>query len=190
MNRDLSKTILLDTNAAHARAQPENAIILPKWTGDPKDRDLVSYIPFLEYVAALQHPDLRKAIASFDGKNIPIEFAAREEAARQKFLAEQAAKSGGRRGGLAGLTSAIGIKADGGGFEGGITEGLRKGKMLHDQIRERGQMAYAELEKQIRENGEKWLKEMADEEEKAKQEYMKGMTNYATGFWGGGGEKK
>lgn len=108
-------------------------------------------------------------------------------------MADQAAKSGrGRTSGLGGIASAFGVKADApraDGYE-GITEGLRKGKMLHDQIRERGQMAYAELEKQIRENGEKWLKEMAEEEEKAKQEYMKGMTSSVSGFWGSSGEKK
>lgn len=48
LNRDLSKVILLDSHPEHASAQPENAIILPKWTGDPKDKGLVAIIPFLE----------------------------------------------------------------------------------------------------------------------------------------------
>jgi import inner membrane translocase subunit TIM50 len=29
LNRDLSKVIIIDTNAKHVRDQPENAIILP-----------------------------------------------------------------------------------------------------------------------------------------------------------------
>lgn len=48
LNRDLSKVILLDTHPEHASAQPENAIIVPKWEGDAKDRGLVAMIPFLE----------------------------------------------------------------------------------------------------------------------------------------------
>ena len=48
LNRDLSKVILLDTHPEHASAQPENAIILPKWDGKPGDKGLISMIPFLE----------------------------------------------------------------------------------------------------------------------------------------------
>lgn len=48
LNRDLADTIIIDTDPEHVSLQPENAIILPKWTGDPKDRDLVAMIPFLE----------------------------------------------------------------------------------------------------------------------------------------------
>ena len=48
LNRDLSKVIILDTHPEHVSAQPENAIILPKWTGQPGDKGLVAMIPFLE----------------------------------------------------------------------------------------------------------------------------------------------
>ena len=48
LNRDLSKVILLDTHPEHVKPNPENAIVLPKWTGDPKDRGLIAMIPFLE----------------------------------------------------------------------------------------------------------------------------------------------
>lgn len=48
MNRDLSKVILLDTNAEHAALQPENAIIIKPWEGKSGDRGLVDMIPFLE----------------------------------------------------------------------------------------------------------------------------------------------
>lgn len=48
LNRDLSKVVLLDTNAEHSALQPENAIIIKPWEGKPGDRGLIEMIPFLE----------------------------------------------------------------------------------------------------------------------------------------------
>lgn len=193
LNRDLSKVILLDTVKSHAKNQPENAIILPKWKGDPKDKELVSFIPFLEFIHTMAYSDVRKAIASFDGTHIPTEFAKREAVARKKFheqLAEDQKKRP-KRSGLGALQSALGIK--GGGMmvmqdgEQTPAEAFAQGKMLQDQARERGLRNYEALEKEIRENGEKWLKEEAANEEKAREEGMKAMKSGFTGWFGGGG---
>jgi len=65
LNRPLDKTIIIDTKSAHVKNQPENAIVLPKWTGDPKDphaKDLVALIPFLEYIASMGTEDTRKVL--------------------------------------------------------------------------------------------------------------------------------
>ena len=187
--------ILIDTVPSHAKYQPENAIILPKWDGNPNDKGLVSLIPFLEYVAAMQFDDTRDVLKSFAGTNIPTEFAAREAVARERFesqLAAEKAKKPKRSIGF--LGSALGIKTPPGGMDGveggSFSEGFDQGKMLQDQIRERGQKQYEMLEKEIRENGEKWLKEMAAEEEKAKEEAMKGMTAGLTGWFGGPPKEK
>lgn len=48
LNRDLSKVIILDAHPEHVSLQPNNAIVLPKWDGDPRDKGLVAMIPFLE----------------------------------------------------------------------------------------------------------------------------------------------
>jgi import inner membrane translocase subunit TIM50 len=48
LNRDLSKVIVLDTDATAFELQPENGIVVKKWEGDPKDTELVGLIPFLE----------------------------------------------------------------------------------------------------------------------------------------------
>lgn len=48
LNRDLSKVIILDTHPDHVSLQPENAIIVPKWEGDSRDKGLIAMIPFLE----------------------------------------------------------------------------------------------------------------------------------------------
>ncbi|MCJ1353668.1 MAG: mitochondrial inner membrane protein required for protein import [Icmadophila ericetorum] len=202
LNRPLSRTILIDTVPAHASLQPENAIILEKWLGDPQDKDLVALIPFLEYVAAMSFDDVRTVLKSFEGKHIPTEFAAREAIAREKFEAQLAAERAKRpkHSGIGMLGSALGLNKGMGtggmmldGAETTLAEGFEQGKMLSDQIRERGQRQYEIVEREIRENGEKWLKDMAAEEKKLQEESIKGMkgsvTAWIPGFSLGGGNK-
>jgi import inner membrane translocase subunit TIM50 len=174
---------MIDTVASHAKKQPENAIILKKWEGDVKDKELVSLIPFLD-------SDVRKAIASFEGTHSPSEFAKREAIARKKFeeqIAEEKKKRP-KHSGLGFLGNALGIKHQSMMMdpnEQSPSEAFAQGKMLQDQARERGQRNYELLEKEIRENGEKWLKEEAVLEEKAKEEGMKAMKSGFSGWFGG-----
>ncbi|PGH33857.1 hypothetical protein GX50_03336 [[Emmonsia] crescens] len=190
LNRDLSKVIMIDTHAPHAKRQPENAIILDKWKGNPHDKELVALIPFLEYVAGMGIEDVRPVIKSFKGTNIPIEFARREKLMREKFekeLTEERAKK--PKYSVSSIASLMGIKPTPPTIDGvDPAAGLEQGKMLWDQIRERGQKQYEMIDKEIRENGEKWLAEMAAEEEKAREEQMTGMRNSFTGFFGFGGD--
>ncbi|KAJ5903173.1 Mitochondrial import inner membrane translocase subunit tim50 [Penicillium tannophilum] len=192
LNRDLSKVILIDTKEEHARLQPENAVILDKWTGDPKDKTLVALIPFLEYMAGMGVEDVRPVLKSFEGSQIPVEFAKREKAMRERFekeLTEEKKKKPSIS--MGSIASALGLKStrtmDG---EVSPSEGLAQGKMLWDQIRERGQKNYELIDREIRENGEKWLAEMAAEEEKARQEQMQSMKGSFTGMFGVGGDKQ
>ena len=183
---------MVDTDAQHAKNQPENAIILPKWSGDPLDQTLVQFIPFLEYVATMGFEDTRAVLKSFEGKYIPAEFARREKLLREKFetkLAEERQKRPKRT--VGGLGSLFGAKPqpDPTGL-GPITE-LEQGKMLWDQIRERGQKQYELIDKQIREEGQKWLDDMAAEEKKLQEEAMKNMKSGFFGYFTGqSGEKK
>lgn len=183
---------MMDTVAAHAKLQPENAVILPKWKGDLQDKDLISYIPFLEYVATMDFEDTRQVLKSFEGKHIPTEFARREAIARERFqkeLAEDKAKRP-RHSGVGLLGSVLGLKPMGGGFDGmdqGFARGFDEGKTYQDLVREHGQRVYELFEKDIRENSEKWLKEMAAEEEKMKEETMKGVKMSVLGAIGIGG---
>jgi len=48
LNRDLSKVIAIDVNPACVKENPENAIIIPKWDGDPTDTTLLDIVPLLE----------------------------------------------------------------------------------------------------------------------------------------------
>ncbi|KAI8978264.1 HAD-like domain-containing protein [Trametes punicea] len=101
LNRDLSKVILLDTHPEHVAPNPENAIILPKWTGDPKDRGLIAMIPFLESIAIFKTPDVRPVLKTYQGKNIPLEFAKVETEMKQRHLEEwEHSRKGLSRGGL------------------------------------------------------------------------------------------
>ena len=206
LNRDLSKTLIIDTVPAHTQLQPENAIILPKWDGtstSSSSKDLVALIPFLEYIAGMGIEDVRKVLKSYEGTHIPTEFHRRETLAREAFNARLAEERGrrpklaGASGGvLGGLSSALGFKpsqalmqpAPG---EQSPMEGFAQGKMLSDQMRERGLRNYEQLEKEIRENGASWLKEMEKEEKKAAEEQMKsmqsGMVGMFSGVLGGGG---
>ncbi|KAI4123032.1 MAG: hypothetical protein LQ338_005478 [Usnochroma carphineum] len=207
LNRPLTRTLILDTSPKHTALQPANAIILNPWTGDPQDKELVSFIPFLEYIASMGFSDVRDVLKSFQGTHIPTEYSRRERIAREKFQREfldEQSKSGKRKSG-GGLLSSLGIGGAGaaGGMNRGmmtapgmeaeesLSEGFEKGKTYMDQVRERGQRQYELLDKEIRENGEKWLKEMAVEEKKMQDEAMKGMqAKVFGGFWGGGGGGK
>lgn len=190
LNRDLSKVIMVDSNASHVRNQPENAIVLPKWTGDPKDTDLVALIPFLEYIHTMQYKDVREVLKSFDGKNIPIEFARREAIARAEFEKQFNAHKRKKPSGIGALGSMLGLKpanlsmmvpAEG---EQSPSEAFAQGKMLQDIARERGQRNYEMMEAEIRKNGEKWLKEEQQAQEKAQAEAMESMKGSLTGWFG------
>ncbi|KAI2620478.1 NIF-domain-containing protein [Hypoxylon sp. NC1633] len=182
LNRDLSKVIIIDTKAEHVRNQPENAIVLSKWTGDSKDAELVGLIPFLEYIATIQYKDVREVLKSFEGKHIPTEFARREAISRAEFKKRyESEKKRTTQSGMAALGSLLGLKPDSMSMmvpaEGEISpsEAFAQGKMIQDIARERGRRNYELIEKQIRENGEQWIKEEQMATEKAQAEAMTSM---------------
>ncbi|KAI1768141.1 NIF-domain-containing protein [Hypoxylon sp. FL1150] len=189
LNRDLSKVIIIDSKAEHVRAQPENAIVLNKWKGDPKDTELVSLIPFLEYIHTMQYKDVREVLKSFKGKHIPTEFARREAIARAEFQKQFEKEKRNRKGGVGAIGSLLGLKPSNMSMmvsaEGEISpsEAFAQGKMLQDIARERGQRNYEMMEKEIRENGEKWLKEEQQANEKAQAEAMSSMKSSFTSWF-------
>ncbi|KAL2756714.1 hypothetical protein ACRALDRAFT_2041333 [Sodiomyces alcalophilus JCM 7366] len=191
LNRDLSKVIIIDTKAEHVRDHPENAIILDKWKGDPKDKELPSLIPFLEYIHTMQYGDVRKVLKSFEGQHIPTEFARREAIARAEFNKQLEAQKGKKKtpSGMGLLGNLLGLKPSNMSMmapaDGELTpaEAFAQGKMLQDIARERGQKNYMELERVIRENGEQWLKEEAAMQEKMQQEAMSGMMGSFAGWF-------
>ncbi|EIW80210.1 HAD-like protein [Coniophora puteana RWD-64-598 SS2] len=99
LNRDLSKVILLDTHEEHVSTHPENAIVIPKWTGESRDRGLVAMIPFLESIAIYKSPDVRPILTAYQGKDIPIEYGKKEAAAKERHIEEWKAKGASGLGG-------------------------------------------------------------------------------------------
>jgi mitochondrial import inner membrane translocase subunit TIM50 len=174
------------------RAQPENAIVLPKWTGDAKDNKLVSLIPFLEFIHTMDYADVRKVIKSFEGTDIPTEFARREAIARaehQKRLETMRGKAKPSGGGMSWLSGLLGLKPANMSLmvppegEENPAEALASGKMLQDIARERGIRNYKMIEEEIRKNGEKWLKEDQEMQEKMNKEVMKSMQSSFTSWF-------
>ena len=48
MNRDLRDVIYVDFDDSKAMFHKDNVIVLPRWEGDPNDRELYDLLPFLE----------------------------------------------------------------------------------------------------------------------------------------------
>ncbi|GBE80843.1 Mitochondrial import inner membrane translocase subunit TIM50 [Sparassis crispa] len=88
LNRDLSKVILLDAHPEHISAQPENAVVIPKWTGEVRDKGLIAMIPFLESIAIYKPQDVRPILEAYHGQDIPIEYAKKEAEATRKHIEE------------------------------------------------------------------------------------------------------
>ncbi|KAL2104732.1 hypothetical protein VUR80DRAFT_9759 [Thermomyces stellatus] len=195
LNRDLNKVIILDTNKAHVSAQPENAIILPKWNGDPKDTELVSLIPFLEYIHTMQYDDVRKVLKTFEGKHIPTEFARREALARAEFQKRMKAQKASKSSGIGMLGEMLGLKSSNMSMlvqpegEQNPAEAYAQGKMIQDVARERGRRYVEALEADIRENGERYLKEQQAAMEKQQQEAMESMMGSMSGIFMGDAKK-
>ncbi|CAG8698742.1 12450_t:CDS:2, partial [Ambispora leptoticha] len=84
LNRDLSKVIIMDSNPDAYSLQPENAIAVPPWTGDPSDTFLIDIIPFLEHFCLLDIQDVRPVLAQFKGKDIPKAYAQWEKEWKEK----------------------------------------------------------------------------------------------------------
>lgn len=83
---------MLDNEDSHTQLQPENSIVLPRWTGSPKDTSLVAHLPFLEAIGINNVPDVRMLIKAYSGKDIPEAFAERQAEYRRKHVEEWEAK--------------------------------------------------------------------------------------------------
>lgn len=134
--------------------------------------------------------DTRKVLKSFEGTYIPEEFHKREKLLRERFEAEEKAKSPQKRGGGFGLGSLFSTQPKTQGADEASSQGSGSSKMIWDQIRERGQKQFQAIDKEIRENGEKWLAEMSAEEKRYQEESMNSMKSGFTGWFNFGREGK
>ncbi|KAF5374619.1 hypothetical protein D9615_008973 [Tricholomella constricta] len=161
LNRDLSKVVMLDTNAEHVSTHPENAIIVPKWNGDPKDNGLIAMIPFLESIAIYHPPDVRPILEAYRDKNVPVEYAKKEAEAKAKHIAEWKEKKG--KGVSSGsFSSLFGLSA-----QPSSTTTARSAipPTYLEQKRHEAQMQYLEEQKYIAEHREELERLLAQEQQ-------------------------
>ncbi|KAF8992998.1 HAD-like domain-containing protein [Cyathus striatus] len=160
LNRDLSKVIMLDTDAEHCSTNPENSVIVPKWKGDPRDKGLIAMIPFLESIAIYKPPDVRPIIGAYQGKDIPIEYSKKEAEAKAKHVEEwkkKHPKGVGVSGGfLAGL---LGVGGSSTQTAGDVPPTYLEQKRKEAQIQYREEQKYLE---QHKEELEKLMKQEQD----------------------------
>lgn len=160
LNRDLSKTVIIDVEQDAVSLQPENSIVVNKWDGKADDY-LISMIPFLEYLATQQFADIRPILNTYKDKSKIVE----EFAERERKLREQWNKDHGKSG-----------KPNAASFVAkllGVPQVRKEAKMPLDLIREHGQLQYEHFQNYLRENAHKFL----EEEQKLKDEFGKVTLN-------------
>lgn len=62
INRDLSRTIIVDNIASNFKLQPRNGVAISTWTGDPDDVSLLNLIPVLSKIAKDGVKDVRDGL--------------------------------------------------------------------------------------------------------------------------------
>mmetsp|Transcript_18694 Transcript_18694/g.27035 ORF Transcript_18694/g.27035 Transcript_18694/m.27035 type:complete len:388 (-) Transcript_18694:153-1316(-) len=77
LNRDLARTIVIDTDSHALELQPSNALLVPKWDRDPMDRTLLDLIPMLENIVRDDVQDVRPLLASYYGTEVAKEYSRR-----------------------------------------------------------------------------------------------------------------
>jgi len=164
LNRDLSKVIVLDTDATAFELQPENGIVVKKWEGDPKDTELVGLIPFLESIGIYGIEDVRKPIKSYEGLHIPTEHAKRLASTLKADEADRKAKQSKR-------------------LFGGLREGAGAApqKSWYESERERYMQAFQEDQKYWRENGEAIRRQAKEDQERQIKEMKLSAWGMLTG---------
>ncbi|KAJ7224427.1 NIF-domain-containing protein [Mycena pura] len=143
LNRPLNTVISLDTDPEHVSTHPENAIILPKWNGDPNDQGLIKIIPFLESIGIYKPPDVRPILAAYSGKDIPLEYAKKEAEAKALHV-EKWTKERPHGLGVSVFSSLLGLSQDKSRSQVPLT--------YLEQKRREAQQLYADEQQYIREN--------------------------------------
>ncbi|CAE7074670.1 unnamed protein product [Rhizoctonia solani] len=179
LNRDISKVIAIDTDSLRYSANPDNAIIVPKWRADGSSGNpagLVGLIPFLESIAIHSPPDVRPILKAYQGKDIPKAYAAVEAEQKRKLIEdwEKKRKSAGTSGSMAigGLFGLGGAKKQHPADQPPLT--------YLEQRRKEYQDLYKQDKAYWAENEEKFKKMLAEDRERQ----MKEMSGSLLGWMG------
>lgn len=173
---------MLETNPDAWSMNPNNTIKMKPWLGDPNDHELISLIPFLEYVAAMGLTDVRPVIEEFGDKHIPTEFRRREALARLELRKRLEVDRAQRKWTLGEtLLGALGL---------GAPKRRREDeeKTFMDLARERGLQAYEETQRHVAEHRDEIMQEQKAMEKEAagmmKTSLSKIFTEVRLSGWG------
>ncbi|KAG8925296.1 mitochondrial inner membrane protein required for protein import [Tulasnella sp. 417] len=172
LNRDLSKVILIDTHPEHISAQPENSILLPKWTGESRDRGLVGLIPFLESLGILQPQDVRPVLKAYEGKDIPTAYAQVEADHKKRFIEAWEKKHEGKRA-TSGSVGRVSFGSLFGGPSGAAADPNQPPPTYLDLKRKEAQEYYRREQQWLKENEEE-LKKLIEADKQAQMAEMGG----------------
>lgn len=73
INRDLSRVIMIDWNVDSVKLQRENALVIPRWTGEDSDQQLIQLAEFLNVVSASDVSDVREVLSYYKQFDNPLE---------------------------------------------------------------------------------------------------------------------
>jgi import inner membrane translocase subunit TIM50 len=141
LNRDLRKVVVLETDPDVVRTHAANALVLPKWDGARGDRGLVALIPFLESIGIYNPEDVRPILQAYAGKDIPVEYAKTEAAAKAAHIEQHRAKGAPGRG-LGGVTLTGMFASPTQGGAGGVPPTYLEAKRAEAQMLYRREQAY------------------------------------------------
>jgi len=79
LGRDLKRVIVIDSNKKFYWLQPDNALIIKKFDGDPQDRELTKLLPILEKIQQYNVYDVRNIIREYNKDNNANLFAIHEQ---------------------------------------------------------------------------------------------------------------
>jgi len=78
LNRDIRRVLYISAQPGSYSLQPDNAIPVKAYKGDPGDTALLELVPFLDSIYKFQPPDVRVVMASYAGMDIPSTFRERQ----------------------------------------------------------------------------------------------------------------
>ncbi|XP_043280851.1 mitochondrial import inner membrane translocase subunit TIM50-C-like [Venturia canescens] len=94
LNRDLSKVIVVDWNAESIKLHPENALKIPRWTGNDDDTTLFDLAAFLKTVLASNVEDVRDVLNYYRQFENPLEaFRENQRKLLQQMQEDESQKS-------------------------------------------------------------------------------------------------
>ena len=86
LNRDLKDIIYIDFSDEKVEFHKDNAIIIPRWSGDSSDRELYDILPFLENLGQNYGADVRNEIKKYGKEGTGKKYIELQSARRDFIL--------------------------------------------------------------------------------------------------------